>query len=281
MRKILFLLLLTIAIGIGAGNANAFSTVKLADSAGNFVANNVLTMDWSSSGSGVGQGIGPFGQPLAVGQTFTFSYQAELVGVTDSIGATVAFPNLSSTFEYTIAAQFTEQVAFLAGPTAIFTTAGVGSWYMYFDGTPNADVPSGVGFDDGIVVASGTINPGQFSSFTELPGNIGLGSALLEGLATYVDTNYIMNMPGQFPIFDFRYQGEIGYPPLESTTSAFFGSRAGEGNFGAFNVAANDLLLKVDGSSKFSGQPIPEPSTMILLGIGLLGIAGYSRKKMK
>src|SRR4030042_478697 len=223
------------------------------DTLGTFVPN-VLNFDWSSSGSGNAQGIGPAGTLPQQGTTFTFRYQSYLFALQEPNGDTVSFPGLNSSFEYTLVAQIPEVVqntTDLGGgfSTQVWQTLPGGVFYIYHDGSPNADVPNGSGFDDGVLVASGTIDPNQISTFTYITttGN-GIGSTILFGKVNYANPAYLNPV---LTIVGFRIEGTLNYPPLDSTTAAYFKSRVGEGNLTDYSVATNDLKLKVDTSSKF------------------------------
>ena len=275
MKKLILIVMLGLMLSIGTSTqalAQPFWVGSVCDPSANCVSD-VMGFDWSSSGSGVAIGMGPFGTPYAPDTPFDFYYQASLVGLTDSIGNPITFPGLNTTFEYTIAAMIPETgtMTDLGGGLfqSIFTSQPGAIWSMYAHNGPNAVVADGTGFVDGDIVAYGTISPGQISTFlANLNTGMGIGSGILEGLVDYANPLYLEIAE---LIFDFRFEGTINYPPFDSTTSQFFGP-------GGYVVQPNDLLLKVDSSTKFS--VVPEPATLLLLGAGLLGV-GFARRKKK
>ncbi len=257
-------------------SATGFWTGSVFDNQTGTFVSNIQGFDWSSSGSGNAQGLGPAGSPIAPGTLFTFRYQAALVGLTDPGGNPVTFTGLNSTFQYTAIATLPEQVVAVVpvGPitTVYFDTLPGGTWAIK-NGAKVANVGAGTGFDTGTLVADGTIATGQITpfSFNSLT-KTGNGSTTLEGLVNFSNGAFL---DPSLSIIDFHFEGTLNYPPLDSKTAGFF-----DNNFYTrYTVATNDIPLKVDGSSKFS--QVPEPSTLMLMGSGLLGFAGYGFARRK
>jgi len=84
--------------------------------------------------------------------------------------------------------------------------------------------------------------------------------------------------------------GEIARNTIEYATLSASFVAAASGNldikfFRPFGVDVNSPINYLDNVSltlnSGTGAPVPEPATIFLLGIGLVGLAGYSRKKFK
>ncbi len=281
---LLFLIgLFVIGIASHARSDDLFWTGSLYNgNTGTFVEK-IRTLDWSYSGSGLAAGFAPLGTLYPPGTPFTFLYQSYLAGITTPNGNLIPFPGLNQDFEYTVVAQVQESIYTTVsnGPlvTSLFQTTG-GNFHIYYDDTPNRNVSSGFGFDDGTLVASGTIPAGQISSSFSFNtfNKTGSGNKIISGSTDYVNTDFLKDTSG-LEIIGFRFEGLVNYPPVDSKTSTFFNGRAGEGFHSTYAATKNDLLLKVEGSGSFAVTPEPLSYVLFIAGGTILIARRLLRKR--
>ena len=279
MKKHVSLLVVVAILAIGVQSHAAFWNGAVSTPPYGSVSN-VENFDWSSSGSGMISGL----TNLVPGQPFVFRYQANLVGYNAPGGASIPDPNLNVNYEFTVVTLLNELVnsVTVISPGILqesFVTVN-GSFAIYYDDLNagpgvQSNTPAGTGFNDGQLVANGTWNPNQVSSYmANFNTGIGSGSSTLFGQVAWYDPAFFN--PALPLIMQIRWEGTLNAPPLDSTTASFFD---GNNGYAITPVTVFDFLLKVDGSSKL--QTVPEPGTVVLMGLGLLGMVGLSRKKSK
>jgi len=274
-----------LGFAFAASSAQAFT---LKDGT-NVLATDSTTLDWNASGSGVAKGVGPFGNFLTPNQKFQFLYQANLASVdgdTTGLFGGLDF-NANGTkgpgksFEFTIVAKLNEKVTEINGASATFGLDGKQSdnkVAIYYDTKANASTSGGTGFDDGQLIALLTIVPENTQSTFKVTGaNSGQGSTKMSARIVesgdFIDPNYIQGISELF--FGVNFESNLNFPAGNSYTTNFH--KGGSSLFPDYTVnTAKDIVFKVDGSNTFA---VPEPGTMMLLGMGMLGLVGAQRRR--
>jgi hypothetical protein len=174
---------------------------------------------------------------------------------------------------------------------------------------------AGTGFHDGTMIAEGTVssaygtftvpnvtttqNLDQTSNGDQLAGQqtvVGNGSTTINAYTTTTsyNKNYFLDMPASFSLLlndtsnnavPFR-QVDPSDHYWDASTSAYISglnlngaTGPGDITLGLINGASGpDMLLQTDASTAINA--VPEPGSLFLMGLGLIGLAGFGRKRL-
>ena len=277
MKKTLSLVVTSALIaGAVAAQAATLDTTSAVPNDG--ILQNFSGIDWHANAGAWIQGFDLTGaNNIGDSDTFTLTYQA-FAGVINSTSLT---PNLrvappgpaAGSYELTTYSVLTETATCLNnGCSSISIVTTSGTWDIFFDNAPDANMATGTGFLDGVGILSGTWDAG-LSTFIATgpigPGSIGTGGGFLVGTVTSTNNVFVNpDLVGTTLQASLQFPGQT--PPTYTRPAAFNGVATGADS-------AQNFVIQTDTSQNFA---TPEPGTLAIAGIGLLAL-GFARRRRR